>query len=681
MPFAFLVPAFLAGLAALAVPLVLHLRHRERRKPRPFPSLMFLERLPIRTDRQRRITDLPLLLLRALAVLLLVLAFARPFLRDSAVTGDGAGGLTVLLLDRSASMGTAGVSDHWADSARAVIDGLSAGRRVAVVAFDATASVLQAPTPDHAAARAAVASAPSAAGGTRFGAGLRAAAQLLAHERIPGEIVMVSDFQRSGLAASAAPALPAGTTVRTVVVEPATRDNSAVTALEVDQQPADNGRRAVIAARLDRRGGESARQVTAVLEVDGREAGRRPVTLPPAGSARITFDTVALARAASQVVVRIDGDALPTDDAYQAVVPAENETRVTLVAPPDARPDELRYVQQALAIGSDPAFQVNRVSRLDRAAIERSDAILLLDTPVPTGDLATALGDWVRAGGGLVIAPGERLATSRGEMLAVPASLRGATARDRGALLGDAETSHPALAAFQGAAVDGFASVRIRRHPVIAAEPSAAVLLRYDDGTPAIVAGADGAGRALLVGIPLDTRRGDFPLQPAFLPFVRGVMAWAAGGQHPPMALSSGEPWLAPAGVRTPVVRGPEGDLVRPSAGSRLVPLRETGFHQVYDGRASGIPATVVAVNAPATEADLEAMPTDELLLGVGEAPPAAAMSEVEASTAREARQMGWRFLLLALLVVLGVEVILASWGWRAVPVRRAATGGEEVAQ
>ncbi len=81
MPIGFLVPAFLAGLAALVVPLVLHLRHRERRKPRPFPSLMFLARLPIRTERQRRITDWPLLLLRALAVALLVFAFARPFLR------------------------------------------------------------------------------------------------------------------------------------------------------------------------------------------------------------------------------------------------------------------------------------------------------------------------------------------------------------------------------------------------------------------------------------------------------------------------------------------------------------------------------------------------------------------------------------------------------------------------
>ncbi len=81
MPLAFLVPAFLAGLAAIAIPVMLHLRRRERERPMRFPSLMFLKRIPFVTARRRRITDLPLLLLRALIVTLVVLAFARPFVR------------------------------------------------------------------------------------------------------------------------------------------------------------------------------------------------------------------------------------------------------------------------------------------------------------------------------------------------------------------------------------------------------------------------------------------------------------------------------------------------------------------------------------------------------------------------------------------------------------------------
>ncbi len=65
MGLGFLVPLFLAGLAAIGIPLAMHLRHRERQRPTRFPSLMFLQRIAIRTDERRRITDWPLLLLRA----------------------------------------------------------------------------------------------------------------------------------------------------------------------------------------------------------------------------------------------------------------------------------------------------------------------------------------------------------------------------------------------------------------------------------------------------------------------------------------------------------------------------------------------------------------------------------------------------------------------------------------
>ena len=52
MGWTFLTPAFLAGLAALAVPVIIHLIHRERREVVAFPSLMFLRKIPYRTVRR-----------------------------------------------------------------------------------------------------------------------------------------------------------------------------------------------------------------------------------------------------------------------------------------------------------------------------------------------------------------------------------------------------------------------------------------------------------------------------------------------------------------------------------------------------------------------------------------------------------------------------------------------------
>src|SRR5690606_38696598 len=173
---------------------------------------MFLERATVVTDQKRRITDWPLLLLRALAIAILVAAFARPFLRQSVAAVAADAGLTVLLLDRSASMAAAG-SEAWRDSARAVIEALPAGRRIAVVAYDANASILATPTVDHAAALAAIGAAPAPAGPTRLTAGLRAASQLFTAEAVPGEVVIVSDMQRAGADQGAAVPLPRGTAV------------------------------------------------------------------------------------------------------------------------------------------------------------------------------------------------------------------------------------------------------------------------------------------------------------------------------------------------------------------------------------------------------------------------------------------------------------------------------------
>src|SRR6059036_1536403 len=117
---AFLTPFFLLGLSAIAIPVLIHLIQREKKRVIEFPSLMFVRRIPYQSVRRRRIRHWALLLLRAAAIALIVAAFARPFLPHSAAANAVTGGSreVVILLDQSASMGYA---DHWAraqDAAR-----------------------------------------------------------------------------------------------------------------------------------------------------------------------------------------------------------------------------------------------------------------------------------------------------------------------------------------------------------------------------------------------------------------------------------------------------------------------------------------------------------------------------------------------------------------------------------
>ena len=75
----FLAPLFFAGLAAIAVPILVHLIQRERKNIVEFPSLMFIRQIPYQSVERRRIHNWLLLLMRITAMVLLIAAFSRPF--------------------------------------------------------------------------------------------------------------------------------------------------------------------------------------------------------------------------------------------------------------------------------------------------------------------------------------------------------------------------------------------------------------------------------------------------------------------------------------------------------------------------------------------------------------------------------------------------------------------------
>src|SRR5580704_7606742 len=96
-------PWFLAGLAAVAVPLYVHLLRRHTTTPHPFSSLMFFERRTQSSIKHRRLRYLLLLSLRILVLLLAVLAFANPFINRSAASMNSEK-LVLVVIDNSYSM-------------------------------------------------------------------------------------------------------------------------------------------------------------------------------------------------------------------------------------------------------------------------------------------------------------------------------------------------------------------------------------------------------------------------------------------------------------------------------------------------------------------------------------------------------------------------------------------------
>ncbi|MBM4094618.1 MAG: VWA domain-containing protein, partial [Planctomycetes bacterium] len=131
-----LTPLYIAGLAALSLPLVFHLIRRTPRGRESFGSLMFLAPSPPRITRRSRLDNVVLFLLRAAALTLVAVAFARPFFRDtSALDVETATGRRILLvIDDSASMRRHGIWPAALDEAENVLHQLRPNDRLAVFA-------------------------------------------------------------------------------------------------------------------------------------------------------------------------------------------------------------------------------------------------------------------------------------------------------------------------------------------------------------------------------------------------------------------------------------------------------------------------------------------------------------------------------------------------------------------
>src|ERR1700750_540958 len=100
----FLTPWFLAGAAAIGLPVWLHLLRKHKTTPLPFSSLMFFEKRTQSSIKHRRLRYLLLFSARALLLLLIALAFAHPYIQRKVLPMQRSGEVTVLAIDDSLSM-------------------------------------------------------------------------------------------------------------------------------------------------------------------------------------------------------------------------------------------------------------------------------------------------------------------------------------------------------------------------------------------------------------------------------------------------------------------------------------------------------------------------------------------------------------------------------------------------
>ena len=709
MSLTFLVPLFLLGAAGIIVPIVAHLTRRQRRNVVHFPSLMFLEKIPYQEQRRRRIQHWFLLGLRALALALLALAFARPFLDDSVVGLGASGGPreVVVLIDQSYSMEVGNHLEQAREQAVRVFDGLGPLDRASVVAFSQGARVLARSTSDRNSLRGALDTLEVSSGATRFGPALKVAQTILEESTLPsGEVYLLSDFQRIGWIGDEGVRLPVGSTFIPVPMgEDDVEENLLVTDVLLPRQTVSGRERVTPTARVVRRGGSSPREVSVALVIDGQEIQQQSVTLAPDAATAIAFRPFTVSRSHTRGTVRLPSDDLNADNERHFVVSPGAALSVLIMEGANASTNASLFLRRALEISADGRFRVNvrRASTIRPVDLERTHAVFLNDVQIDGGS-AERLRTFVQAGGGVLVALGEAGGWPASAADLLPGTIGPVQDRlqGRGGRLGFLQYAHPIFEVFAGPRSGDFTGARFYRARAFEPSDSAEVLARFDDGSVAMAELRFGQGKVVAWTNTLDDYWNDLTRQPVYLPFVHRLteylggrteaLPWFTIGQivdlaNPEALLTAGLVSSEAAGLTEgldQVALTPSGATIPLPAGEghRYLPLEEHGFYTVRPPGSEPERPFVMAVNVELEESSLSRMDTEELgaqLIAPTGTEGRSLNIDAAASLQREdqeRRQSLWRWLLIAALALFVAETAISNWVSRKGPGAQVAVPG-----
>jgi len=645
----FLNPAFLFALAASAVPLLIHLLSRRRAREVPFSSLRFLERSDRKSMRRINLRRLILLALRTAAIALIALAFARPVItgRTASLFPGREPKSVVVMIDRSYSMGVRGNEGTAFEAAAAaaldIAGSLGEDDELTISLFDeGTEEIFTAERAGRAAVAGALAGAETSLRGTDLrGAAGHGLGLLEGSRRTARELFIISDFQRTGLAAGAAVEAPVRTRVFLVPVIPASGPNVAVEKVILPGSALHRGEAATLRVFLRNTSPDRPAGFPLRVDLDGRRIVEKEIELPPGGGEEHTFEFDAGRAGWIRGSVSCREDMLPADDTRLFTLLVREKTPVLLISGEGAF-----FLEQALVPdGADGDIDLTGKDWNGYTTADLAGADVVIAGPggrVRTED-TELLKRFAGEGGRVVIfiSPGmERLAEGLSSHdITVNSHVRGSGFAE----LERPGNENPLLSIFSATDLDGIAGLRFARSAGVTGLPPGTAALSFSDGAPFVWAERSGEGEIVFAAADPLPESGDLVLSPFFLPLVQ-QMALAplsvSPGREGALVGSSVEVELTGSGVCSIVLPGGMEyvDPVRTGPGKLTVP---TGERQGYLEASCEGGDWQTAVNPDCRlESSLDYMEADEAADSLGLESWASARADAGISEAvREARE------------------------------------------
>lgn len=648
----FLSPWFLAGLAAVGLPVWFHLLRKHRGTPHPFSSLMFFEQRVQSSVRHRRLRYLLLFSLRTALVVLLALAFASPFLPGGPLPAGGGGKLVLLAVDDSFSMRQGDRLERAKQEAARVVASLQPGDRAQVLTFAGQVQLHGEQTQDRAALQAVLRALRAGDSRASYADLVRAVRSIAQTWPAAAELHLFSDMQRSGMPQGFQDLeLPAS--LRLILHRVgAPVPNWAVEAVTAPARVSEASKVRVQATVVGFGTPAGSRRVS--LVVNDKVLETKTVEVPAAGRAVVEFAAFQAPYGWNRAEVRLeDRDDFPLDDRFRFAVQRAESLRVLFVHEGRDQRSPL-YFRAALEASAEAAFVVETAaaSAARGDSLSRYAFVVLSDAAGISAQFEEALRDYVRRGGSLWLALGPS-AAGRGRLPVVGHAVE----RARHALPDVSppvewlDAGHPAARharRWSGVRFYYAAPVRLDEAHVIA---------RLGDRTPLLAEQTVGAGRVLMFSSTFDNVSNDLPLHAAFVPFVEQTARYLAGVESQPASVTVDAAIVLrkPGDPAAAEVFDPDGRRLlslAEAARATHAPVRREGFFEVR--RSEG--RFLVAANADRRESDFAVVPEEMLALweNTGQGPATSVAGGAETTR----RVLAWPLLAAAVLVALAESVV-----------------------
>jgi hypothetical protein len=720
-------PIMLWGLLGISIPLIIHLLSRRRATTIDWGAMQFLD-IGRRAQRKFQITELLLMAGRMLILAIVALALTRPLWEPK--SSNALAGLVsskveprdyVLILDGSESMGrkVGGTTprDLALNWSKSFTSGLKPGDSVTVLlAKDRVKPLTDGPSYDSTKIAEILKKSPPPRGSSDLPSAIAEAFRVLGTTKNTStEIVILSDGQRhawrpgesarwallrdlhKGLRTRA----PRISAVSFASGKEADGPDVSVAPIEMSRGVyPPNASIEVVTSAANSGPGPASR--IAELLIDGvpvAGSSRAIGPIPAGGKTPLTFRATVAASGSHLIAVKLSAadDSVPANDIAERPVEIAEALPVLLVdGEPGREPlsGETDFLRAALAPAEDDAPAVKasvvKLEALTAESLQGRRVVVLANVDRLTSEQIAALTDFVSEGGGLLIAPGDRVDVSAynqtlfadgGGLL--PAKL----GETKGEFARKTAVAHPVPRTFTGPALGPFgagespplAEADLFSYRILSPatnDPPASIIARLDTGDPWAVERQHRKGRVIVMAGPLDAEGGTLPVNPDFVPLIHELIYRLADPASTNRPAKPGEALrieLAEAprdGVKTARVTRPDGSTfeapIAVEGAKQRVKLDDTAEPGIYrvnlPGASGGTAFVSVASDPKESEPEpLAKVEADKLAEGW----PLAIETTAEALSGRMATSTGggpkpiWRWLVLAALGGLCMEVCM----------------------